>query len=499
MYRLAHRYRGLGGERPCDLYQRSNCLVDRDRQTKERGENIRMFIIVQIPFVDLRLISDIDYTNYTDDNTKGCFFPNIFTNNLEKSKYYRFLGESKNRYNANELPISERSFFCSRKIIQLGAYKFNGDGLYIPKLLFSRFFTDTHSFHFDIGIREALKNNISRQDFNRFVKEFLASPLFCINKKFQPVGTFYDLPGLAEEIKQVYLYDTTSKRKVPKENYLHQVVLGHPAVFIIYDKMEVHTFGNAREINLQNGIKVRYDLIPVKNTVVDVWYIGKDGLPKHNQDLRNLRIYLSKLNSYKESTRIVLEHLEKNGNRNIDVHKVSTFLNHMLIQMSRDKYYGYDNNNFWETVFYISNQYDHETWNNFTFRIRAKLKEIEMTASKNNYVQQNIYGGHFENSTIIGQNVNEETRGDLEKRIQEFEQMALALIRENSQLTDEQQNFLKSQMENFEEHIKSEKPQHDKALKLLNNIKVAFQFVIINSEGIQRLMEMGKTIVETFK
>lgn len=66
------------------------------------------------------------------------------------------------------------------------------------------------------------------------------------------------------------------------DDYAAQIALGHPAMFIVYDKSEAHIFRNAREVKLQEGIKVRYDLVSVKNTFVDVWYIGKDELSRYD-------------------------------------------------------------------------------------------------------------------------------------------------------------------------------------------------------------------------
>lgn len=448
-----------------------------------------MFIIAQIPFVDFRLVA-----KKTD---AGCFFPNIFDDNFERVRYYRFLGEGAPRSKPDELPPAERNFFNARKAVHLNPDIFFENGFCIPRLVFSRFFADMHSFHFDIGIKEMCKGDVSQRDLHKFIENFMQTPLFGINRNFEKEEKHYSLLGLARKIKEIYLYATTSKKKQPKQNYASQIVLGYPSIFLIYDKKEVHSFGEARAVHLENGIKVRHELVPVKNTLVDVWYIGRDGASKRSPELRNLRIYLSKLHAHKEATRVLLDYVNKYGNEGLDLHKLGLFLGYMLKQMGRGQNYGYNNRDFWEAAFYIDNKYNHASWDDYKMRIEAKLKEIEMTTGNTYHSEITVKGDNH--GTITGQVIMEGKEGDFKDHIQEFEKMVQELVQENSRLTDEQKGVLKEQAETFETYVKGAAPERGFAQKLLDNIKNTFSLVIANPDAVQALIETGKKIIGLFR
>lgn len=456
-----------------------------------------MFIIAQIPFVDFRLLSDQDY--------EGCFFPNTFDKNYERALYYRFLGMERNRFSPNGLPLSERRFFNSTKVLYYQRENFQGNACYYPKLLFSRFFEDAQCFHFDIGLREIIKNNFSRHNLNQFAKDFLCSPFFSINNRYEQEDKAYNLIELAQKIKEIYLYATASKKSNNYKKYSRKVVLGYPALFIVYDKREVHSFGMAKEVQLKNGIKARHELVSVKNNFVDVWYIGKDNLSKYNQDLRNLRIYLSKLHSYKESTRIILNYLDKSKEDDLNSHKVGTFLSYMLKRMNRKQYYGYDNADFWKVAFYVDDVYNHVSWDEFRGKIEAKLEEIEMSSEKNYENVQIIKDSNFHYSPVVGPSataqisISSGDQDDLRKLIQEFDGLVDKLISSNYQIIEEQRSVLKGQTDVFREYITSKSPERGFAGRLLDNIKNALCFGVVNSEGIQRLLEVGEKITNLLK
>lgn len=448
-----------------------------------------MFIITQIPFVDFRLIAE--------ETDEGCFFPNTFDDNFDRARYYRFLGEGTPRSSPDELPLSERNFFNSRKAVYLNPDIIFENGFCIPRLVFSRFFADTHSFHFDCGIKEMCKGDVSQQNLHKFVENFLQTPLFGINRNFEKEQRYYSLLRLARKIKEIYLYATTSKKNPPKRDYSSQIALGYPSIFLVYDKKEVHSFGEAKTVHLENGIKVRHELVPVKNTFVDVWYIGRDGASKRSPELRNLRIYLSKLHAYKETTRVILDYIDRHGSKDLDLHKLGVFLGCMLKQMGRARCYGYSNRDFWEAAFYVDNKYNRVSWDNYKLRIEAKLRVIEMTTGKTYHSNVTIHGDNH--GTVIGQAIQEGREGDFKDYIQEFENMVQELLQKNGQLTDGQKHALKEQAETFEAYVKQDAPQPDFARKLLDNIKSAFSLVIANPDAIQALMEAGKKIIGLFR
>lgn len=452
-----------------------------------------MFIIAQIPFVDFRLLSS--KKNKYDD----CFFPNTFNKITYKPIYYRLFGEEKNRYSPNQLPISERQFFNAHRAIHINSQAFVGGGFYHPTLLFSRLFEEAYLFHFDIGIRETFKNNFNRCDFNRFIKEFLKSPFFEINRKYDTTNKQYNFIELADQIKKIYLYATKSKKVEEHNDNLSQIVLGYPALFITYDKDEIHSFGNAKEVKINSGIKVRYDLISINHTFVSVWYIGKRDISKYNQELRNLRIYLSKLHAYKEATHVILNYLKYNATNELDMHRVVTFFENILFLIDREKYYGYNNTDFWKIVFDVDNTYNNVSWNEYRRYMSAKIQEVANMNPKSNTII--VTGSTVEGSIVTDSSnvqINNEKQNKIEDSIKNFDNILDELLK-SSQLTNQQMESLNDQINNFKEYIKNDSPQKGFASKLLNSIKNTFNCMISNSDGIQKLIVAGESIINLIK
>lgn len=266
---------------------------------------------------------------------------------------------------------------------------------------------------------------------------------------------------------------------------------------MVYDKNENHFFGKAKKVILDNGIKVRHDLLPVNNILVDVWYIGKESLPKYNQDLRNLRIYLSKLHSYKESTRLVLNYLEHDKVFTLDMNKISNFLNYVLYRMEKDKHYGYSNKDFWRIAFYVDKIYNYASWAEFKIQIKGKLKGISMCSNK-----IVIKDSTLTNSPIVQDspdtNVNNASDHALSTYLSNLDKILKEIIREND-ITNEIQGILLKQTETFKEYVFNETPQKSFASKLFENIKTTLSFAIGNSDGIKKLIDCGNDILSILK
>ena len=325
------------------------------------------------------------------------------------------------------------------------------------------------------------------------------SPFFSINGKYDTEKKSYNFIELKEQVKHIYLYATKSKQVDEHNDNLSQVVLGYPALFVTYNKDEIHSFGNAKEIQINNGIKVRYNLISIKHSFISVWFIGKKDISKYNQELRNLRIYLSKLHVYKEATHIILDNLKYQINNELDMPKIITFFEYMLSLIERKKYYGYDNTDFWKIVFDIDNTYNDVSWNEYRQYMNAKIKGVADMSPKNNTIivtDSTIKGSIVTDSKNV--KINYEKQDKIDESIEKFDNI-LADLLNDSQLTKQQIESLNDQVNNFKEYIKNDSPQEKFALKLLNGIKNTFNCMISNSEGIQNLILVGESIINLLK
>lgn len=458
-----------------------------------------MFIIAQIPFVDLRLLSSD--SRYKKD---GCIFPNTFEKRAGHKIYYRYLGTEKLRSFPGELPTPERMYFDSSKILSLNESLPFTDKPYCPKLLFARLFEDAQFFHFDIGIRENSYEKICRKDLGRFIHQFMSAPLFKIRKGFDRTGTSYCFTELVEQVRQIYLYATRDIRKngtdkINDKSLSRKVITGSPALFITYNKNEVHTFGKAKKITMPNGIEIWHDLTAIDNIPVNVWLIGKNDLPKYHQELRNLRIYLSKLHSYKESVRIILDELAYPNDFSRD--KLIYFFEFISSYLHREKYYGYPTEDFWSLIFSVDDTFNHMTWENYKRRIDAYLNAFKVKTMNINKGIINYGNTGSITYTSIHDTANSNititvppSDNSIQEQMKAFDVLVQELLA-NNQLTGEQLQRLEDNIDSFKDCITAKKADKDTASKMLSRIKKAFGDTVSIAAGIEKLISIGKSII----
>ena len=158
-----------------------------------------MFIIIQIPFVDLRLLQK--------QKSEASFFPNQFANRTNKPVYYRHFGAKHYRNNSENLPTSEHSFFDSYNLLKLNKAVNNAAG-WRCRLVFARLFADDFFFHFDIGVRVKANNEGDVLKLMPIIQHFFKEELFVSAKKITS-NRKYNLYTLRQYLESVYLYATT--------------------------------------------------------------------------------------------------------------------------------------------------------------------------------------------------------------------------------------------------------------------------------------------------
>ena len=215
-----------------------------------------------------------------------------------------------------------------------------------------------------------------------------------------------------------------------------------------------------------------------------------------------MRIYLSKLHSYKESTRIILNYLDKYGFENFDKQKVKEFLKLMQFQMNRENFYSYNNRDFRQLAFYIDEHYNHVTWDEFKIRIQAKMEELERSImstynfnSADNSKQINVVNSP---GAIVGLSENPEKIRN--QCIQKFNIMFEELLNQNKALLEEERSTLENQKEDFLEYTQSTSAESKEAKKRLailkNTLSKISSFVLSNPEKIEKLINIGEKILD---
>lgn len=461
-----------------------------------------MFITAQIPFVDMRLL--LKYHN------PNCFFPNTFNRHYEKATYYRFLGSEKNRYSPNELPVKERTYFDSRKLLYIADK--SGEMLrygYVPQLLFARFFEEKQSFHFDIGLREVNSKlgRDMRKSISSFAKCILQTPFLGINDRYEEKEKKHSILGLEKVLRDIYLYATSSKKVDKEDSDKLNIVFGNPALFIIYDKEEQHIFEKAKVFHVSDHIEVRHQLMSVGYTFIDVWYIGKESIRKHDQDLRNLRIYLSKMHSCKESTRVILNYSDWYGIENLDINKFESFLRSMQELLNRKRYYGFERKSFENMAFYLDEAYNEIMWKDFRKRIEIELEGVSM--SKRNGVTinaQNVITFFESNNNKFGNFIlNGKSEESINGYIQEFENLIQELdkiLNCNSNISEDEKSNISTASMDFLDCVRSNQYEKSKIKEKYENLKKVLgnllSCIASNHDKINNLLSLGEKIYNFF-
>lgn len=262
-----------------------------------------MILILQIPFVDFRVLCK--------KYQKQIFLPNTFIGRNGKH-YYRYFGLIHPRRSCDGLLNSEKEFFESKKVISLKK-EMDHKGL---KIVFQRLFCDGIFYHFDLGLY--ISDDIIKQNYGCLIEKSITSILnrkdFCVSSKLNITNPIC-LNSLSDVVKKYYIYATTKikyqkagKKLVRDRN--DKIIVGNPATFIIADNIFKLKKGNNRIIpfthneTYQNEIIKKGELIIGANRY-DIWVVDKHS--SHNNDMRSLRVCLSKLHCYKEGIARILK------------------------------------------------------------------------------------------------------------------------------------------------------------------------------------------------
>jgi hypothetical protein len=330
-----------------------------------------MFVIIQIPFVDFRLLKK------EEEEEKTFFFPHQFIKRAKGRICYRYFGFSKGRYNSDDLHPSEQNFFDSQKLLKI---KYNSEDKYKYKLIFARLFADDFFFHFDIGIRIQFKNATDKIDLSSLGQNLFDKNIFVPSKQNRAGGPF-NIFSLRQYIESLYLYATTHTKSLHCINANHLYLgFGKIAVFCqcrnnenIKENISLKKIIDDEDIYLQKAT-LRYS-----SDATHLWLIGAYNPEGETKDfLRRLRICLLKLNNYREGLDGIFKYLLHDDINFNDLHDLLyAKLNNLLKLLKQKKYYGIEGQYIMDRAVTIENEVYSGSWNEYKQKIifyRNKIK-----------------------------------------------------------------------------------------------------------------------------
>ena len=229
--------------------------------------------------------------------------------------------------------------------------------------------------------------------------------------------------------------------------------------------------------------------------------------------MRNLRIYLSKLHSCKESTRIILDYSDWYERDNIDIYKFESYLRQMQKLLNRKRYYSFQNKNFEDLAFYLDETNNEITWKDFRKRIELKLEGVSM--SKKNGESENslhINVGHgvvFSNThnlNIGDINIYGTSKESINEYIKEFDELKNEfdkILNSYPNLTMNEKAEISTVSADFLDCVRSNDPERSKIKEKYENLKNVLgkmlSSIAFNHDKIEKLLDLGEKIYNFFK
>ncbi len=464
-----------------------------------------MFIIIQIPFVDLRVIQKAD--------ARQCFFPHKFMNRTGKKVYFRHFGSKHFRQHADGLPQSECCYFDARRMIKLNNIDLSS------RLVFARLFAEDFFLHFDIGIR--ISNHIDQKDLMDIIKKIVTDNIFIIpnlNKKESgKEKTICSLNSIQKYIESLYMYATSyisnniNDYRMLKKDAIN-LSFGNPSIFCQYKCSDgiMQDFSN-KIINLDNCLDVYKTTMNNYLYLVHVWIAGKKKDTGETKDvLRRLRICLLKLHNYREGLMCLFQFLDNRNPREDD--KYSDILcikfKYLLQLLKRTTHYGMQGKHIMDLALQTEKDIYYENWEDHIERLeyyynyfdeiekrREKIMNVNFNGevSFNNSTFNNIDGG---GNTLNQSNVM--VSSDINELLIEFDKEFDRLLIELT-LSNPDVDKLKDYKREFKEEVTSSKRDRIKLSDIMRNIKNAFTGFITNADKLSLLFDLGNKIIEKLK
>lgn len=314
-----------------------------------------MFISVQIPFVDFRIIRDVQPEHY--------FFPNYFPiKQINNRTYYRCFGPKAIRGNCLQVPVSEQSYFDSHSTLKLKL----SDNPYNARVVFTRLYTDKYFFHFDIGIRVESKN-VMGEDVETLLSNLLSN-LYTVDRRPSENKQKVTFPQFIDYLRKLYIYATTHLKLPITDAQISaatiKIMFGKVGIFV-KDNKKVLIYNNFVNANLENNISLKVKNVFINNDSnihSNIWLISK----MDRDIVRELSICLSKLHCFRECIHLTLEYLGSFKDYGLlDTQKLKRQFHYFTQLYNRDCYHGQSIYNIEDAAFEANIIVDGVTWDNY--------------------------------------------------------------------------------------------------------------------------------------
>lgn len=450
-----------------------------------------MFAVIQYPFVDTRLLNAA--------GSQNSFFPPQFQSRITQNHYFRFLGEEKLRRAPESLPEKERTYFDSKAAISF----LPASHVPLQKGVFKRLYTDDFSLHYDIGLHGFYDSFCAPYygKYGSFIRDLMEAPRLRVTRRFEHIERHFSLYTFFDELLRIYQYATTSKKAGPIQFTPVQagILPGTPAVIISYKSFELTSPTKAKWLTPLPDLKAGCSLLNLHNHPIAVYHISHSFSAAKSDEVRRLRICISKIHACKETLRLLLTYIEQSRPGNVKIEPSLLYLKKFLRLAEKEQYYGFDNQSFWELAYSIDEALHREQWLELIDRARGVVDLLERNL---NFREVKVVGNiTYENhngvmiagakNTVIDRIIIGDSPKELNDALQDFSKEAERLLKE-FEANGEEITELKEQIKTFCDSVKEKNPRKNVCNALLSGIKAT----LANASAIEKLGSLGIKIIE---
>lgn len=446
-----------------------------------KGE-IVTFAVIQYPFIDTRLLNV--------SNPSGYFFPQQFRRQTTRNRYFRFLGPEKLRRYAEDFPNGEQTYFDSKAAVTFCPVT------PLKKGVFKRLYADDLSLHYDIGLYGPHFGK-----YNRLIRRLMETPRLKVTSRFEPRECVFSPYTFFDKLLQIYQYATTSKKvaDVPPAPIQAGIIPGTPAIILSYrsPELKLPSPSQIKWLELFPGLRAGCSLFDLNNHPIAVYLIEHDHFASKSDEVRRLRVCISKIHAYKETLRLLLEFIKHEQFGGIKLEPSSFYLKKLLELAKKEWYYGFDNQDFWGLAYSIDKEFHQAQWTELVDQAKVIADCLDQEMRKgvktlNKFTYENS-GVMFVNSkdVDIGSITIGKTQKELDGAVQDFFEEAerlLAKLEANGKEVSE----LKEQIKVFCDSAKEKSPKKDVCNVLFKGIKAA----LATAPSVEALFNLGQKIVE---
>lgn len=451
-----------------------------------------MFAVIQYPFIDTRLLNAAGLQN--------SFFPPQFQPRMTQNRYFRFLGEEKLRRAPESLPKKERTYFDSKAAISF----LPASHAPLKKGVFKRLYADDFSLHYDIGLYGFYGMlHPYYGEYDSFIRELMETPRLKVTRRFEPSGREFSLYTFFDELLQIYQYATTSKKAGPVQLAPVQagILPGIPAVIFSYKPYELRPPAKTKWLKLSPDLQAGCSLLNVRNHPIAAYYISHDFSAAKSDEVRRLRICISKIHACKETLRLLLPYIEQSQSCDIKLRPSLLYIKKFLRLAGKEQYYGFDNQSLWELTYSID--IDKALYREQWIELLDQVKDVlDLLEQELNFREVTVVGNiTYENhngvmvagskDTVIDSIVIGESKKELNDTLQDFSNEAEHLLKE-LEANGEEITELREQIKTFCDSVKEKKPKKKVCKALLSGIKAT----LANASAIEKLGSLGIKIIE---